>query len=521
MEGIGDPHIAIIGAGAGGLATAIRLAAAGLRVTVLEAGATPGGKMRQVMAGPGPGAPVDAGPTVFTMRWVFDELFAAAGETFTGRVQLHPLHTLARHAWKPGENLDLFADKTETADAIGRFAGAANARGYLGFSSRAQRIYDSLEKPFLRAQQPGSPLELVRRAGVAEMLGIAAFATLWRELGKYFPDARLRQLFARYSTYCGSSPFLAPATLMLIAHVERSGVWRVEGGMHGLAQALAALAARLGVTLRYAAPVAAITTRNGHAIGVRLRDGEVVAADAVVMAADAAALSAGLMGQEVRHAFAPTPERSLSAVTWVQQARVEGFPLHHHTVFFGGVYRNEFDDVFSRHRLPADPTVYICAQDRDADGTPMHTPERLLLLVNAPPTGDTSPPTDQEIAQCARTMTAKFAAHGLHLHPAAAPVATGPRECAALFPATGGALYGPAVHGTQASFRRPAARTRVAGLYLAGGSAHPGAGVPMAALSGQLAASALLEDLPSIRRFHKAATPGGISTRSATTGSTA
>jgi 1-hydroxycarotenoid 3,4-desaturase len=507
----------VVGAGAGGLAAAIALASAGLRVTVLESAATPGGKMRQLRTG---GAAIDAGPTVFTMRWVFEELFAAAGDNFIENVTLHPLNVLARHAWRPGEMLDLFADRAQSADAIGRFAGAREARGYMDFSARAQRIYGALEAPFLRAQQPGSALELVRRAGVAEMLGIAAFATLWRELGRYFADPRLRQLFARYSTYCGSSPFLAPATLMLIAHVERSGVWRVAGGMHALAQALAALASRIGVTITYGAAVTSIETKNGHASGVRLDDGSTLPADAVIMAADAAALTAGLFGTPAQTAIPRAVDRSLSAVTWAELAQVAGFPLHHHNVFFGHDYRAEFDDVFARRRLPADPTVYVCAQDRDADGHPASTPERLLLLVNAPPTGDASPPTPPEIAACAQRMTAKFAAHGLTLTPAAPPVSAGPADFHQLFPATGGALYGAPVHGTQASFRRPGARTKLPGLYLAGGSAHPGAGVPMAALSGRLAASALLEDLTSVRRFHKAATPGGMSTHSATTDST-
>ena len=505
-----SPQVLIIGAGAGGLSAAIMLASAGLPVTVLERAATPGGKMRQVDT---PAGPVDAGPTVFTMRWVFEEIFAAAGTSLTSHIDLSPLPVLARHAWGQGPTLDLFADLEASVDAIGAFAGARDAAGYRRFAARGQKIYAALEGPFLRAQQPGSALALVRRAGVAEMLGIAAFSTLWREVARNFSDPRLRQLFARYSTYSGSSPYLAPATLMLIAHVERAGVWRVHGGMQALATALANLAASLGVVVHTEADVATIELTGGRAAGVRLANGARLDADAVVMAGDAAALSAGLLGADARAAVAAPGPRSLSALTWGLAADVSGFALQHHNVFFGGAYREEFEAIFRRGALPRDPTVYLCAQDRGASDASPDATERLLLLVNAPPSGDARPPNEGDIAACQNEMLSRLAQCGLHLRATGDPVMTGPAEFNALFPGTGGALYGAAVHGSQASFRRPGSRTRLPGLYLAGGSAHPGAGVPMAALSGRLAAASVLDDLISARPSRMAVTRGGTSMR--------
>lgn len=506
------PRIAIIGAGIGGLTAALDLARQGCAVTLLERAATVGGKMRQVTL---PGAPpIDAGPTVFTMRWVFDQLLADANTSLDSELTLHPLALLARHAWNATERLDLFADLEASADAIAAFAGPREAAGYRAFAARAQRIYDTLKAPFLQSPQPGSPLALVRRAGVADMLGIAAFSTLWRALAEYFHDPRLHQLFGRYATYNGSSPFAAPATLMLIAHVERSGVWRIGGGMHALAAMLARLAEARGATIRTGAHVAAIETDRGRATAITLATGERIDADAILMAADTAALPAGCLGAPVRPAIPPTrpAERSLSALTWCLRARV-AYPLAHHTVVFGRAYAHEFEDIFRRDRLPqVTPTTYICAQDR-TEADPSTGPERLFVLVNAPARGDTAPPSPEEIAACAQRTAHHLATCGLDLNLEQAPSMTGPKEFATLFPGTGGALYGAAVHGSTASFRRPGSRTRIPNLYCAGGTTHPGAGVPMAALSGRLAAQAILEDLTSRVPSRRTATRGGTSTR--------
>jgi 1-hydroxycarotenoid 3,4-desaturase len=489
----------VIGAGIGGLVAALDLACAGYAVTVLERADAPGGKMRQVLVD---GAGIDAGPTVFTMRWVFEEIFADAGASLADHVALRPARVLARHAWGADQRLDLSADIGESAAAIGDFAGPAEARGFLEFSARARRIYETLEKPFLRGPLP-TPVSLMRSAGLADMLAISPFDTLMRALSAHFRDPRLRQLFGRYATYCGSSPYLAPATLMLVAHVERDGVWLVEGGMHGLARALAALAAAKGAYVRYGAHVAKIEVSAGRACGVVLADGERLAADAVVLNADSAALAAGCFGAGVAGASpAVRPaERSLSAVTWALHARTSGFPLSRHNVFFSADYKAEFVDIFSAARLPRAPTVYLCAQDRDDDAPAPDGPERLLCLVNAPASGDRRQFSTMEIEQCAQRSFAFLAQCGLQVERSpAASVVTAPHQFEALFPATGGALYGQAVHGSMATFRRPGSRTKLPGLYLAGGSTHPGAGVPMAALSGRLAAASLRADGGSTSR---------------------
>ncbi len=515
--------IVIVGAGIGGLSCAVLLAARGLDVIVIDKADAPGGKMRQVAID---GARIDAGPTVFTLRDVFDALFAAAGTTLDEHVPLRPVDTLARHAWAADDRLDLFSDIDRSADAIGDFAGKAEAQRFRAFCARARQVHATLDRTYMRDTPPGV-FDLVRRVGLSrlgDLWRIAPFTSLWRALGEHFHDPRLRQLFGRYATYCGSSPFRAPATLMLVAHVERAGAWLIDGGMHRLAQALADVAATQGAAFHYGVAVDEVLVEGGRVAGVRLATGERIDADTVVVNADVAAVADGLLGGAIARVAARVPprQRSLSAVTWTLLAETAGFPLLRHNVFFSADCAGEFDDLTERHRPTRTPTIYVCAQDRDDRESAVAGPERLLCLINAPPIGDSPTFDPSEITLCEELTFARLQRCGLRI--ARRPertIVTSPADFARMFPATGGALYGRASHGWMASFRRPGARTSIPGLYLAGGSTHPGPGVPMAALSGQQAALGVMADRASTRRFLPAAMPGGMSTPSATTGKTA
>ena len=512
------PQVAVIGAGIAGLVTALQLASRGLGVTLFERAASVGGKLRQVAVG---GSGIDAGPTVFTLRDIFEEIFEAAGTTLSSHLRLRPLEILARHAWSgaPDEPLDLHADPAASAAAIGRFAGAAEARGFERFCADARAIYQALEHSFLRQPRPSMP-GLIRAGGVrglSNLWRLRPFTTLWSALGDYFHDPRLRVLFGRYATYCGSSPFLAPATLMLVAHVEQTGVWQIEGGMYALAEALLALLRARGVTVRLATEVRAVRLERGRVARLEFGAAQQLAVDAVVVSCDATALGAGLLGAEaaVGSAHVGPAERSLSALTWNILGSPHGFPLAHHNVFFGADYAAEFADLCQRRTLPRSPTVYLCAQDRDGGAAPRaESPERLLCLVNAPATGDVHHFEPEEVEQCLTRTLGVLRRCGLQLPLRAEQhVSTTPTDFHRLFPGSGGALYGRASHGWQASFKRPGARTPIPGLYLAGGSTHPGPGLPMAALSACHAANCLLLDLDLISRSRTVATSGGTWTR--------
>lgn len=490
-------RVVVIGAGAGGLSAAICLAAQGLDVTVLERAQDVGGKIRAVGV---PGREIDAGPTVFTMRWVFEALFAFAGKDFGSAVQLERATILARHAWQDGSTLDLFSDEQQSSDAIASLCGPAEAAGYKRFCKRAQEIYDVLEQPFMAGSKPNE-ISLAFRVGLPklpQLLRAVPVRTLYAELQRYFRDPRLLQLFARYATYVGASPYQAPSTLMLIAHAERLGVWRVSGGMRQIAAAMRACAVDRGASIRLGTSVEKICVAGGRVTGVTLDDGSFIAAEAVVFNGDTAALELGLMGSEVSRT-APnggSGRRSLSAATWCLDARTHGFELSHHNVFFAPDYREEFDAIFARREIAERPTVYVCAQDRGdaltADDAARVERDRLLVLINAPALqlgAESSPAATDALWSRAERVMAQC---GLHIDSQAPRTATLPHDFARLFPGSGGALYGIANHGMSGSFAKPGARTNIEGLYLAGGTVHPGAGVPMATLSGMTAAQELM-----------------------------
>ncbi len=507
----------------GGLTSAALLAARGHDVTVLEKEAWVGGKARRVVVD---GAEIDGGPTVFTYREVFDEVFAACGARLDDHVTARRADVIARHAWDESGTLDLFADPERSAAAVGAFAGAEAARGYQSFTHEAARIFDVLEDPFLRGEKASTPFPMMWRIGpwkMGDMLAMRPFDRMWDALGGHFKDPRLQQLFGRYATYCGSSPFAAPATLMLIAHVEARGVWLIEGGIHGLARAVARLAERQGARVRTNAPVVEVLTANGRTSGVRLASGEVIPAEIVICNGDPSALATGRLGEDARRAVPAIPpaKRSLSALVWYAHTRTQGFELTHHNVFFSRDYAAEFREI-GAGTTPSEPTVYVCAIDRGAgdDAPPPQGRERLQIIVNAPADGDTHIYTPEERERCTHAMMATLRRCGLTLEDPLPYQLMTPEDWEGLFPATGGALYGRASHGWAASFQRQGPRTRLPGLYCTGGATHPAAGVPMAALSGQLAARVIAKDLASTRTSPLAAIPGGMSTRSATTGST-
>lgn len=507
-DSISRPNAVVIGAGMGGLGAAIRLAAGGASVTVIEAADAPGGKARARPTAAGPAA---MGPTVLTLRAEVDDLFRLCGTTTEAEVALTRLPRLARHWWPGSGPLDLFPDREANIEAIRAFAGPQEADGFARFDTATRALYDAFETPVMRAPKPD--LAAIARTTLRQSAlwpALLPGMTLDRWLKRYFRDPRLRQLFGRYTTYVGGRPTHTPAVLSLVWQAEAQGVWAARDGLHSVAAALARAAERLGVRFHYLTSAHRIVRQSGRVSLVETDQGH-CPADIVVFNGDPRALAEGHLGEAAQSALPRALGKpSLSAYVWSFAATPTGpraADLIQHNLFFTADPADEFGPV-GQGRMPESPTLYLNAQDRELG--PIPAVERFQIILNAP-SGAPAPPDEDR--SCHDRTFPPLSRMGLTFSPPAGPEAlTRPRDLAARFPGSQGSIYGTSPEGVLAAFQRPVARTSLPGLYLAGGGVHPGAGVPMALLSGRQAALQALTDLTSASPSARTATPGGMST---------
>lgn len=488
-------RVAVIGGGIGGLSAAIHLAAAGARVTVLEQNAAVGGKMGEIRQD---GFRWDTGPSVITMRPAFEALFAAAGRALDDYLTLLPLDPLTRYFYPDGVVFDASQDVEVMAGRIAAQFGPADAEGYRRFLAYARRIHDVTAPRFIDGPPP--TLGTLLRTPLRDIPAVDPLRTMDARIRSFVRDPRLRQLLGRFATYVGASPFLAPATLNVIAHVELAGgVWYPQGGIYGIARALERLAGELGVEIRTGAAVEAITVREARATGVRLAGGESVTADAVVANVDVATVYERLLppAPAARRRLAKLTRAGTSCSGFVLLLGVEGAfeRLAHHNILFSRDYAREFSDLFARGTPPDDPTVYIAISSRTDPG---HAPpgcENWFVLVNAPPLGDGFDWATGAAAYRERVLDT-LADFGLKVRGAIrSERMLTPLDLERLTGARRGALYGTSSNDRLSALRRPHNRAPdLRGLYFCGGAAHPGGGVPMVILSGRAAAGMVLDD---------------------------
>jgi phytoene desaturase len=326
---------------------------------------------------------------------------------------------------------------------------------------------------------------------------IDPFRTVHQAVSSFFNDPRLVQLFDRYATYNGSNPYRAPATLNVIPHVEFTlGGFYPKGGVAQLARVMAALAQRRGVTIHRNADVDSILIEGQRAAGIRLRDGRDVRADAVISNADAVHTLTRMLGEEgERYRRYAELEPSSSGLVFLWGIRGEHSGLAHHNIFFSSDYRREFEELFDRRVPPSDPTTYVAVTSKT---DPDHAPrghENWFVLINMPSTEPGTPPPDRAAVRA--QVLAKLARHGFDVRgKIVAERMIGPEEFERRFNANRGSIYGLSSNSRASAFLRPRNRVRgIRGLYLCGGSAHPGGGIPLVITSGRLAAEACLEDL--------------------------
>ncbi len=471
--------VVVIGAGVGGLAAAARLAAAGHRVTVHERAATVGGKLGRYERD---GFLFDTGPSLLTLPQVFADL----------GLDLDPvaLDPVVRHYFPDGSVLDSSSDPEVFRARIEAAFGAAAGADWARFWARAERIWRASWRSVLQREvTPASLAALSWRVG--DLAAIAPWRSL-RSLGRqYLRDPRLRMLLDRYATYTGADPRHAPAALAAVPYAELAfGGWYLAGGLGVLATALRERCESLGVEIVTSSPVERICSAAGRATGVRLCSGAEVPADVVVANVDALSVYRDLLPAPDR--LGALAGRSLAGFVLLLGVRGQTPELAHHTVFFPRDYDAEFDAVFGspgtggRARPPSDPTVFVTRAVDPAvhpDGA-----EAWFVLVNAPPHGTGWSSVDWRrpgLAESYRDhVLTVLARRGLDVrHRLRFAEVRTPADLADATAAPGGAIYG-----TAGGLVRPPNRGPVDGLYLVGGSTHPGGGLPMVTLSAQIVA---------------------------------
>ena len=466
-------RVVVVGAGMGGLATAVRLAFAGHGVTVLEQGAAAGGKAGRWAS---EGFAFDTGPSLLTMPWVFEELFAATGAPLSEHVELVRVEPVTRYRFADGSQVDLSADLPAALDALEAWSPGSGS-DWVGFLGTCAAIWRA-SQPYLSGPPPWPP----RKAAAGEaapdprdLLRVRPWHTLRSLARAHARDPRLRMIIERFATYAGADPRRAPAALALAGYVEHAfGAWHVRGGLYRLVEALEQRLTSLGGSVSYGRRAESLLLAGERVSGVGTPAGP-VAADAVVWAGDALVLDR-LLGRPTQ----PEPERSLSGFALMLGLRGRTAGLVHHTITFPADYDAEFDDVFVHRRLVRDPTVYVSAScATDAAEAPVGA-ENWFVLVNAP----ADAPEAEADAYEQRLVDRLGVGDRI--------VARGRRTPADLERETGaarGAIYGAAPHGRLGTLRRPGPLVRgVGGLYRAGGTAHPGGGLPLVALGASIVA---------------------------------
>ena len=477
--------IVVIGAGLGGLSAAIALAASGARVTVVESLDRPGGKMGEARAD---GFRWDTGPSVITMLDVLERLFGLAGARIADYVTLQPLDPITRYFWRDGRQLDASADIDAMVSRIGAFS-SNDAQRYRDFMAYAEQLFETVKTPFLYRRKPG--LRDLLKLPLRDSLKIDAFRSLHASVAAAFQDPHLVQLFDRFATYNGSSPYRVPATLNTIAHVEMSGgAYYPRGGVYQLALAYARLAEKLGVEIRYGVCARSILAERGRVTGVAT-DAGTLPADAVVCNADYSHSQQHLLGRAVPNKLEP----SCSGFVLLLGVNTTFPRLAHHNIFFSDDYPREFEDIFRRTVPTPDPTLYVCITSKT---DPDHAPpgcENWFVLANAPYlTSKFDWDRDGE-RYAADVFDSLCARTGLTAAQVVSRSVLTPQHLQNMYGGNRGAIYGFSSNTMMAAFMRPANRDgKLRGLYYASGSAHPGGGVPLVTLSGMAAAGCVIED---------------------------
>ena len=484
----------VIGAGLGGIAAAGYLAAAGFEVEVFEQAAAPGGKAGSEMIGP---YRFDTGPSLLTMPFVFDEWFEALGMKRSEHLGFVPLSPITRYFFSDGSGLHSYSRRELFLDEI-RGNTRENPEQVARYLEACRKIYATAGNIFLRNSLHEKETYLSREflRALPGLPFIGAMTKMDSINRRFFTDPKLVQLFNRYATYNGSSPYKTPGTMTLIPHVEYNlGAFGVEGGIRAIPDSMYAAAREKGAVFHFSSPVEKILTEKGRVTGIRA-GGERIESSVVVSNADVLSTYEKLLfapgSREARRYRRLEPSSSGIVFYWGIKKTFPELGLHN--IFFSSDYPVEFRWIFDKGDLPEDLSVYINITSRLSTADAPEGGENWFVLINAPADyGQDWPTITRRVRN--RVLAKLYSRLGTEILPLIeAEGSLTPPEIESRTSSTHGSLYGIASNSISASFRRhPNRSRRLDGLYFCGGSAHPGGGMPLAVLSGTIAAKLAIQ----------------------------
>lgn len=475
----------IVGAGVAGIASAIRMACKGYKVTVFEANSFPGGKLSSET---NKGYRFDMGPSVFTMPQYVDELFQLAGKDprkFFNYTKLDPVY---RYFFEDGSMLDAYHHKEAFAEAMAAHTSDSKEK-IVQYLDKNEEVY-KLTAPVFLQQSLHKIKNLFTKAvwkGFLNFGKIGAFDTMHGANSKAFNDPRLVQVFNRYATYNGSSPYLAPATLNVIAHVEIvEGAYYPEGGMYSITTSLVQLAKDIGVEFRFGTPAKEILVKDRKAYAIRTNS-DTTSFDVVISNMDVYNSYKKLMPAQKHPEKILAQPKSSSGIIFYWGIKKEFTQLGLHNILFGKNYEEEFDTIFSKKSIYHDPTIYINITSKHTATDAPFGCENWFTFINVP--NNSGQDWDAFISEARENIIAKV---NRMLKTDIRPLIESemvfdPRVIESRTSSAFGAIYGNASNNKFAAFLRHANfSSKIKNLYFCGGSVHPGPSIPLCLLSAKI-----------------------------------
>ena len=488
--------IVVIGGGMAGLASAARLAKKGHKVTLFEASNKLGGKCQTENID---GFRFDTGPSLLTLPAVYRDLFIKTGKRLEHLVELKAVDPSFEYIFHDGKRVTFpNLSHNGTVKAISETFGESAGRDWHKLLTRAEAMWESSRESFIEGELRSLIPFLKRKSFFHDLFTIAPWRSLRSLTNSYTDNEYLRRIIDRYATYTGSDPRKVPAVLLTIAFVEEAfGAWHVTGGVGTLGTKLAQRVAELGVAIHLNSTVAAINTEAGRATGVTLTDGRNFACDLVISNADASELYSELVKEEPKAKPALKALRratpSLSGFSLLLSLKGKS-DLKHHTVVFPENYDDEFDAIFKRNEPPKDPAIYIC-NPKDQDMVPAPDHEAWFVLINAPrhdPENGTDWNKSGYKEEYANLIISQMERKGISVRNRIINMEIRtPADLEREYRAPGGSIYGTSSNGMCSAFFRARNRSPIENLFCVGGSAHPGGGLPLVALSAEIVAAAI------------------------------